>query len=549
MMSALCTWDPAYLLFVSDNVYAPLVYYSHISAFIVSLLIGLLVFLSNPRALANRVLFALATFFAMWAFFDLVIWATEKPSYVMFFWASIVPIELSIYASGLYLVSIFANRGKDISLAQKLIIAAFFVPIFLLAHTSYNLLGFDYSNCDRNAIEGPLIQYMYIVELLFIGWAAIIASRAYHRFTDRIERRQLLLVSLGTILMLLLFTSGNLIVTYFLDVDWSYDQYKLFGMPLFVAFVAYSIVKLKTFNVKLIAAQALVAALATSVLSLLFVRKIEDIRIIAGITFVFVCILGFILARSVKREIEQRERIEALALELRETNERQEGLLHFIGHEVKGYLTKASGAFSSLVEGDFGKLPEELVPFVERSLAQSRDGALSVENILTASNQKNGRVSYTKAAFNLKEVAEAIVSKAGSTAREKGLAISFSADEAGAPYTFNGDKGKIGDNVFRNLIDNSVNYTPSGSINVSLKKENNKFIFAVKDTGIGINDEDKKRLFTEGGHGKDSQKVNVHSTGYGLYIAKNIVEAHGGTIRAESDGASKGSTFIVEFPA
>ena len=103
--------------------------------------------------------------------------------------------------------------------------------------------------------------------------------------------------------------------------------------------------------------------------------------------------------------------------------------------------------------------------------------------------------------------------------------------------------------MFRNLIDNSVNYTPSGSIDVSLKKENNKFIFAVKDTGIGINDEDKKRLFTEGGHGKDSQKVNVHSTGYGLYIAKNIVEAHGGTIRAEADGASKGSTFIVEFPA
>ncbi|MDE1919073.1 MAG: HAMP domain-containing histidine kinase [Patescibacteria group bacterium] len=70
----------------------------------------------------------------------------------------------------------------------------------------------------------------------------------------------------------------------------------------------------------------------------------------------------------------------------------------------------------------------------------------------------------------------------------------------------------------------------------------------MKDTGIGITEEDKKRLFTEGGHGKDSQKVNVHSTGYGLFIAKNIVEAHGGTIRAESEGAGKGSTFIVELP-
>lgn len=44
-------------------------------------------------------------------------------------------------------------------------------------------------------------------------------------------------------------------------------------------------------------------------------------------------------------------------------------------------------------------------------------------------------------------------------------------------------------------------------------------------------------------------KINVYSTGYGLFIAKNIVEAHGGTIAAYSEGAGKGSTFVVELPA
>jgi signal transduction histidine kinase len=142
-----------------------------------------------------------------------------------------------------------------------------------------------------------------------------------------------------------------------------------------------------------------------------------------------------------------------------------------------------------------------------------------------------------------------VVDKAKQTAESKGLTLTFSADDTGAPYTFNGDKGKIGDNVLHNLIDNAINYTPSGSISVSLKKDGSKFIFAVKDTGVGINEEDKKRLFTEGGHGKDSQTVNVHSTGYGLYIAKNIVDAHNGTIRAESEGEGKGATFVVELPA
>jgi len=74
------------------------------------------------------------------------------------------------------------------------------------------------------------------------------------------------------------------------------------------------------------------------------------------------------------------------------------------------------------------------------------------------------------------------------------------------------------------------------------------FRFSVKDNGIGITPEDMKNLFTEGGHGKESIKTNVHSTGYGLYIAKKIIEAHGGRIWAESDGDGKGSVFFVEFP-
>lgn len=237
-----------------------------------------------------------------------------------------------------------------------------------------------------------------------------------------------------------------------------------------------------------------------------------------------------------------------LKRELEEINERQEGLLHFIGHEVKGFLTKDEGAFAALADGDFGALPESLKPFVEQSLAQTRDGVRSVTDILTASNQKKGTVSYTKESFDLKTLVTEIVEKAKPMAEKKGLALALSVGEAGAPYIFGGDKGKIGDNVLRNIIENSINYTPSGTISVSLKKENGRFIFSVTDTGVGISDEDRKNLFTEGGHGKESQKMNVHSTGYGLYIAKNIVDAHGGAIRAESDGAGKGSTFYVELP-
>ena len=103
--------------------------------------------------------------------------------------------------------------------------------------------------------------------------------------------------------------------------------------------------------------------------------------------------------------------------------------------------------------------------------------------------------------------------------------------------------------VVNNFIDNAGKYTKEGSVTVGLSRESGKIKFYVKDTGMGITADDKKILFTEGGRGKDSVKVNVDSTGYGLYSVKLIVEAHKGRVWAESEGAGKGSTFFVELNA
>ena len=83
--------------------------------------------------------------------------------------------------------------------------------------------------------------------------------------------------------------------------------------------------------------------------------------------------------------------------------------------------------------------------------------------------------------------------------------------------------------AINNLIDNSIKYTKEGKISISLKDGDGKVRFTITDTGVGINDEDKKNLFTEGGRGKDSVRINVDSTGYGLYSVKLIIEAHKGT--------------------
>ena len=540
--------DLVYFIFSS---HAPaLLYYSHIPAAVISLLLSLFIIFKNREALAAKILVAISLLYSGWAVMDLFIWAETDARVVMYLWSFWYTFFTLIFILSFYFLYVFIKK-QDISFNIKIVFVISVLPVILLMSTQLNLLSFDVVAC--NAIENPMmIGYSYLLTtIVFISMIVFAFSEYYRAAND--GKKQIALVSIGVLLFLISFS----IATYLPSVlnlfqssadTFSIEMYGFFGMTIFIGFLAYLIVRYKAFNIKLLAAQALIFALVALIASEFFFVRNTTNKILTGVTLLLAIGFGFFLVRSVKREIEQRERIEKLAEELQETNGRQETLIHFIGHEVKGFLTKDSASFASLIDGDFGPLPESVKPFACQALAQSRDGARSVTDILTASNQKKGSIIYTKEPFDLKALAAEVTEKLKPVAEGKGLALTFSADDTGTPYIFTGDKGKIGDNVLRNIIDNSINYTPSGSVAVSLKKDGGKFIFTVKDTGIGITEEDKKRLFTEGGHGKDSQTVNVHSTGYGLFIAKNIIDAHNGTIRAESEGEGKGATFVVELP-
>ena len=76
---------------------------------------------------------------------------------------------------------------------------------------------------------------------------------------------------------------------------------------------------------------------------------------------------------------------------------------------------------------------------------------------------------------------------------------------------------------------------------------NMRYILTVKDTGVGMDKKTIESLFQKFNRA-DGSKLNVTGTGLGLYVAKQLTEAHGGTLRAESGGAGHGSQFIVELP-
>lgn len=394
------------------------------------------------------------------------------------------------------------------------------------------------------AVLGPAIGVFGFTAALFVIAALLILARKSWR-AQGIEKEQFRLVALGSVTTF----AGLLILNVILPLVFENVLFITLAPVVFFPFLgltAYAIGRYRLFNIKLVAIALLSFLLAVTIISQVIFSTTLG-QVLFGVTqFALVVIFSLWLLRATMREVEQRELIESQRAELERMNNQQERFLHFISHEVKGYLTDGQNAFAAIVEGDLGKVAPQVWNTSTTALAKMREGVHTVMDILAASNMKAGTVTYKKEPFDFHETFENAIEIMRPRVAEKGLKFDVSVVEGN--YTFIGDKEKIEHHVIRNLVDNAIRYTPQGSITIALERDSGHIRFAVKDTGVGITEEDKPRLFTEGGHGKDSIKVNVNSTGYGLYVAKQVIEAHGGTIRAESAGAGKGAEFIVELP-
>lgn len=238
--------------------------------------------------------------------------------------------------------------------------------------------------------------------------------------------------------------------------------------------------------------------------------------------------------------------VEELNENLTRANDGQANLIHIINHQIKGYISKSRNIFSELLEEPmYGPLNEKAKPIIKEGFNSLTEGVGFVQQILNASNVEKGTLTYIMNPFDYRELVETVFREQTKLAEQKNLAYTIHIEDGA--YTVNGDKLQLHEAI-RNLIDNSINYTQSGGVAVSLVHHESHALLAIKDTGVGISDDDKKHLFMKGGHGKNSIKINVNSTGYGLSFVKGVVEAHKGTVSAMSDGEGKGSTFTIELP-
>ncbi len=414
---------------------------------------------------------------------------------------------------------------------------------------------------DSNGIveviqNGPLFPLFGITAVSLIIASFIVGISKIKKATG-LERKQLRDLLLGAS------------VTYSLLIIFNFLLPNIFGNSSFVPFVpifvtpfilctAYAIYRHQLLNIKIIATETFVLIISWLYFGKLLSGPISVESFVDVTIFFATVVFGVQLIRSVKQEVATREKVQELAKRLTETNwelakkneelrvldQRKSEFVSIVSHQLRTPITAIKGYSSMLLEGAYGMISTQQHTQIEKIFLSSKRLADMVNDFLDISKIEQGTMRYEFSLVDIRKMLTEIFEEFMPIADKKGLTLDLSlCDER---IIIDADEGKLRQ-IFSNLIDNAIKYTPHGSIMISLSddKEHERVVCHIKDTGIGLSQDDIHQLFTKFARGTQGQRENTEGSGLGLYVAKRLLQVMGGDIWVDSDGPGKGCLFTV----
>lgn len=214
-------------------------------------------------------------------------------------------------------------------------------------------------------------------------------------------------------------------------------------------------------------------------------------------------------------------------------------------HELKTPITAIRGMVETMID-DEEMLPQRHERFLKKIRNQSLRLSSIVTDLLTLSRLESGSGVVEGVDLDLRDVVTASIEALAQTAEEKSVRVESNLPDE--PMEVRGDEEELC-LVVNNLLDNALKYTPAGGrVTVTVRRQGEDTVVEVKDTGIGIEPADQKRIFERFYRVDKARSRELGGTGLGLSIVKHIVLTHGGRVAVQSI-PGKGSTFQVVLPA
>lgn len=246
------------------------------------------------------------------------------------------------------------------------------------------------------------------------------------------------------------------------------------------------------------------------------------------------------------------DKVDAATRRLRKANERlrqldatKDEFVSMASHQLRTPLTSVKGYLSMVLEGDAGKLNPTQEKLLKEAFTSSERMVRLIGDFLNVSRLRTGKFVIERKPVNMAELVKGEVTQLKPTAEARELSLTYEQPKDFPEMDI--DKSKI-QQVVMNFLDNAIFYSkPGGKITVELYQKQNDIIFKVKDQGIGVPDDEKKRLFTKFYRASNARKQRPDGTGIGLFMAQKVIIAHGGAVIFESK-EGEGSTFGFRLP-
>lgn len=230
---------------------------------------------------------------------------------------------------------------------------------------------------------------------------------------------------------------------------------------------------------------------------------------------------------------------------LRALDEAKDEFISMASHQLRTPLTSVKGYVSMVLDGDAGDLTADQRKLLQEAYASSQRMVYMIADFLNISRIKTGKFLLEPTMANLGEIVHEEIAQLQHAADSRGLRLKLHIDQT-LP-TLKIDENKVRQ-VIMNFIDNAIFYSKSGGeIHITLEKNPKNITFMVKDEGIGVPISEQSQIFTKFFRASNARHARPDGTGIGLFMAKKVINAHGGEVIFNSE-ENKGSTFGFSLP-
>lgn len=215
-------------------------------------------------------------------------------------------------------------------------------------------------------------------------------------------------------------------------------------------------------------------------------------------------------------------------------------------HQLRTPLSAIKWTLHMILEGDLGPINIEQKEFLEKIYKSNERMINLINDLLDVSRIEEGRYIYHLTWVDLSQVVDSVINMFEDEIKKKDLRVLFQKPFQKTPKVLvDEEKIKL---AIQNLLENSIKYTrKNGEILIFLEPLKKEIKFSIKDNGLGIPKNQQWRVFSKFFRGSNVIQIEPDGTGLGLFITKNIIEAHGGKIWFESE-EGKGTTFYFTLP-